>query len=115
MNKNLPQKYENNFFRKLFNKLKFLFFRKKYRENDDLSIDNTEEKENTQIRKDFIEQVKVDESIKDTEAEKKEFIEKLTDNPKLLEEFSSDRLEKILQYYLDENEKKRAILKRLSA
>ena len=115
MNKNLPQKYKNSFFRKLFYKIKFMFFGKKQIENASIQIDNTIKESDIQVKKDFIEQVKVDENIKDTESEKREFMKKLTDNPKLLEEFSSDRLEKILQYYLEENEKKRELLKKLSA
>lgn len=43
--------------------------------------------------------------------EKKEIMEKLAKHPELLENFSNDKLEKILQYYLDENEKKRKLLK----
>lgn len=39
------------------------------------------------------------------------FIKKLNNNPELLENFSNDRLEIILQYYLDENEKKKELLK----
>ena len=46
--------------------------------------------------------------------ERKEFMENLTNNPELLEKFSNDRLEKILQYYKDENAKKEALLKMLS-
>lgn len=33
-------------------------------------------------------------------------MENLTNNPELLENFSNDRLEKILQYYIDENARK---------
>ena len=42
-------------------------------------------------------------------------MQNLTENPELLKEFSNDRLEKILQYYLEENKKKREILKRLNS
>ena len=35
-------------------------------------------------------------------------------NPELLEKFSNDRLEKILQYYLNENEKKRKFIMKMN-
>ena len=42
-------------------------------------------------------------------------MQELTENPNLLKEFSNDRLEKILQYYLEENQQKREILKRMNS
>lgn len=42
---------------------------------------------------------------------KKKFMQNLTDNSEILEKFSNDRLEKTLQYYSDENEKKKCIKK----
>ena len=41
-------------------------------------------------------------------------MEQLKNNQELLEKFSNDRLKVILQYYLDENSKKREILKKIS-
>ena len=38
----------------------------------------------------------------------------IKNNQELLEKFSNDRLKVILQYYLDENSKKREILKKIS-
>ena len=61
----------------------------------------------------FTEQIKVGDDNKNIDYEKKKFMQNLTENPELLKEFSNDRLEKILQYYLEENRKKREILKRL--
>ena len=40
-------------------------------------------------------------------------MEHLKDNLQFLEYLSSDKLEKILQYYLEENKRKKEILKKL--
>ena len=48
------------------------------------------------------------------EYQKKRFMEQLKNNQELLEKFSNDRLKVILQYYLDENNKKRERLKKIS-
>ena len=48
------------------------------------------------------------------EYQKKQFMEQLKNNQELLEKFSNDRLKVILQYYLDENNKKRERLKKIS-
>ena len=42
-------------------------------------------------------------------------MQKLTDNPELLESFSTQRLEKILQWYKDDNERKSMYLKKLNS
>lgn len=100
MNKNLPKKY--NIFSNVLIKIRSIFlFNNK---------NNGKQMENRKITKEgFIEQIKIEEN---TEYEKKMFIKKLNNNPKLLENFSNDRLEIILQYYLDENEKKKELLKK---
>ena len=41
-------------------------------------------------------------------------MENLKNNQEMLENFSNERLRIILKYYLDENEKKREILKNMS-
>ena len=39
----------------------------------------------------------------------------LTDNPELLENFSTERLEKILQWYREDNERKSIYLKKIDS
>lgn len=112
MNKNLPQKYKESFFSKFINKLKSFFSRNK-EENKINDIKTF--KDESVVKKEMLFNLKVDIDTKvSTEYEKKLFMENLTNNPELLENFSNDRLEKILKYYLDENEKKRQLLKKLS-
>ena len=67
---------------------------------------------NIEARQNFVENLKVNE--KSPEQKKKEFIKRLEENPQLLQELSNDRLEKILQYYLEEIKRKRKILETLS-
>ena len=66
--------------------------------------------------KQFKNDIKIDiEKIEfNNEYQKKQFMEQLKNNQELLEKFSNDRLKVILQYYLDENNKKREILKKIS-
>lgn len=112
MNENLPQKYKKNFFSKFINKLKSFF--SKTKEEHKISVTETFKKDNA-MKKNIMSDLKVDVDSKvNTEYEKKSFMEKLTNNPELLENFSNDRLEKILQYYLNENEKKRQLLNKIS-
>lgn len=110
---NLLQKYKNSFFSKLLIKIK-LFFRKDV--NKELVINNREYKEDRIDNKDivFLEGLKVDINLKNNEYKKKEFMNRLKENPDILEKLSISRLELILQYYLDENEKKRKLLKKLT-
>lgn len=109
MTNNLPQKYKNNIFQKILQKIRKIFFAKKEK--------ISENKDNKKVleKASFINEIKVKELKADTEIERKKFIEKLTNNPDLLEEFSNERLEKILQYYKEENNKKRELLKKLIA
>ena len=115
MNENLPQKYRENFIIKFLKKIKKFFIKEKMEidTNDfDINIDDNlpKTKNNT-----MLEDIKVDiNSLKPTQYDRNMFMENLKNNPELLENFSNDRLEKILQYYLDENKKKREILKKLS-
>lgn len=63
----------------------------------------------------FIERIKIEKNLfRNKKSQKEDFMKNLEKNPKLLENFSNDRLKKILQYYLEENEKKREILKKLT-
>ncbi len=61
----------------------------------------------------FLEKVKIETELKNTKYEKEKFMEHLKDNLQFLEYLSSDKLEKILQYYLEENKRKKEILKKL--
>ena len=120
----LPQKYKNNIFQKIIQKIKAVFFYKeqnitqtmdKIEKNTEQTINIIETKQNTKDSvSDFAEQIKVENENKHIDYEKKKFMKRLTENPELLKKFSNDRLEKILQYYLEENEQKREMLKRMN-
>ena len=115
MNENLPQKYRHNIFRRFLSRLQSIFL---YKKKDDIGnqlISDFETKEKTKSKFVFSEEIKVETNGKNEEYERKQFIEKLTNNPDLLQDFSNERLEKILQIYLDENEEKRKTLKKLLA
>lgn len=122
MNEKLPEKYKNSFFDKFIQKIKSLFFRRKQKnkiiESNIENIDKTLEKAITSNK--LIDSLKVNDNgennvgIKDTEYEKKKFMKNLTYNPELLENFSTERLERILQWYKEENERKTKYLKKLS-
>lgn len=112
MSNNLPQKYKSNFFQNIIKKIKAVFFYKG--KNTEQTMNSIEKKQNKKEKGfNFTEQIKVGDDNKNIDYEKKKFMQNLTENPELLKEFSNDRLEKILQYYLEENRKKREILKRL--
>ncbi|MCI9063278.1 MAG: hypothetical protein HFJ17_01560 [Clostridia bacterium] len=64
------------------------------------------------IKENQLEDLKVNANINNI-TKKEEFMRNLADNSELLEHFSNDRLEIILEYYLNENQKKRVILERL--
>lgn len=113
MNEKLPQKYRNNIFRRFLNRLKLIFISKKKIDIGNEIINDLEIKEETKSKLAFAEEIKVETNEKNEEYERKQFMENLINNPILLQEFSNERLEKILQYYLEENEKKRKILKKL--
>ena len=95
--------------------LKSIFISKKKIDSGNLTTNNLEIKEETKSEIVFAEEIKVKTNDKNEEYDRKQFMENLINNPNLLQEFSNERLEKILQYYLDENEKKRKILKKLIA
>lgn len=100
----LPEKYKNNIFYKFFKKLKILFF-KKTSLKDNLNSDKM-----NQVEKSSLENLKVDVVVNTTEFQKKEFMKDLSEHPELLENFSNERLKIILQYYQEENERKRKLL-----
>ena len=112
MNENLPQKYKESFFHKFIKKIK-MFFSKTKEENkiENVSANNKIFEE----KNDIISSLKVNfDTNASREYKKKEFMKNLSDNPELLENFSNDKLKRILKYYLDENEKKRELLKKIS-
>jgi len=112
--KNLPQVYKNNIFVKLFIKFKSLFYNSIKNREEGQTVNDLKNEQSMQPQNDFMERVKVKECKKNIEYEKKRFFKKLAYNPELLENFSVDRLEKILKYYLEENNKKRELLKKLT-
>lgn len=124
MSDHLPQKYKNNIFQNIIKKIKAVFFYKEQNitqtmdtieKNTEQTINIIETKQNKKENmSNFTEQIKIENDNKNINYEKKKFMQGLTENPELLKEFSNDRLEKILQYYLEENEQKREILKRMS-
>ena len=124
MSDHLPQKYKNNIFQIIIKKIKAVFFYKEQNitqtmdtieKNTEQTINIIETKQNKKENmSNFTEQIKIENDNKNIDYEKKKFMQTLTENPELLKEFSNDRLEKILLYYLEENEQKREILKRMS-
>lgn len=110
MDKSLPQKVKNNIFHRFFSKIKSLFVKNAQKKSKvDNSIDDSTQKVNT------LNDLKVDLPIDTKKYKKNDLMKNLEEHPDLLDSFPNDKLEKILQYYLDENEKKRKLLKKLSA
>ena len=123
MNTNLPREYKQNIFSKMILKIKNFFFKNNnkkeiYQYNKE-SLEQKEEKNNLQNK--LIESLRVEYTNNDVinnynkDYEKRTFMKKLSDNPELLENFSIERLEKILQWYREENDLKRKKLKRLNS
>lgn len=122
MSENLPKKYKESFFGKFIQKIKWLFFeRKQKNEIIPPNIENISENSKKSIaQNELIESLRISANsnnpgTKDTEFEKKKFMKNLTDNPELLENFSTERLEKILQWYREENKRKSIYLKKLNS
>ena len=99
MSNNLPQIYNESIFKKEV--------------KEDIAIDNTSEQKE-KITNSFLKDIKIEDGMVDKEFEKKKIMDNLKDNLQLLEECSNEKLEKILKYYLEENEKKKKLLKKLS-
>lgn len=114
MGRNLPQKYNENLFHKIFNLLKRIWTGIKSPQNveikDKLFSNSNEEKRKVNE----MEYLKFELDVNNTDFAKNEFIKILSDKPELLGNFSVDRLVRILEYYKKENEKKRELLKKLS-
>ena len=111
MNSKLPAKQRNGIFYKIFLKINQIFRKNKYKTE---KVENNEVISNSNNQ--FKNNIKIDiENIEfNNEYQKQQFMEQLKNNQELLEKFSNDRLKVILQYYLDENSKKREILKKIS-
>ena len=109
MNNNLPIKQKNGFFYKIFMKIRQLFKRNKYA----LESNEIENGVNA-LSNQFKNNIKVDSVEFNNEYQKKRFMENLKNNQEMLENFSNERLKIILKYYLDENEKKKEILRKMN-
>lgn len=114
MSNNLPQIYKEKILKKFFNFIRNLISFKKKEIKEEIDIIGTSEKKEN-LKNDFLKDIIIEEGSVDKEIEKKKIMDNLKDNLQLLDDFSNERLEKILQYYLDENEKKKALLNKLSA
>lgn len=112
MSNNLPQKYKENIFKKFFKYIKNLFLFKKTEPKENIILFNKVSSDKTENSKtSFYDSLRIESAtLNDNEKNIN-----LKDNFQVLENYSNEKLEKILQYYLDENEKKRALLKKLSA
>ena len=110
MSEVLPKKYKENIFERFLNKIKNKLFKQNNAnvKKEDTKTITTKQKENS------LDSLKVNIKIDNTKFKQKEFIETISNNLQLLDNLSIDRLEKILEFVLEENEEKRKILKRLS-
>lgn len=115
MGENLPQKYKENIFRKLFSKLKGFFLKNTKEKKKDPAANIILKPEKENILNNKLEYLKVDIKFDDTEFKRKELMKNLSNNPDLLENFSNDKLEKILQWYLEENKKKKRMLQQVDS
>lgn len=114
MSNNLPQIYSENIFKKFLNYLRNLFSFKKIKVKEKITINNiSEHKEN--IKNNFLKDIKIEDGMVNKEVKNTKIMDNLKDSLQLLEECSNEKLEKILQYYLNENEAKKKILKKLSS
>ena len=111
MNSKLPAKQRNGIFYKIFLKINQIFRTNKYKTE---KVENNEviSNSNNQFKNDI--KIDIEEIEFNNEYQKKRFMEQLKNNQELLEKFSNDRSKVILQYYLDENNKKRERLKKIS-
>lgn len=112
-NNSLIKYKKENIFGKIFNKIK-MFFTKRDVANDIGVILDLKEKKSipNKGKNSFATNIIITNTINnnDINQKRKELMENLSKNPKLLEGFSTDRLEKILQWYKEENDKKRVSL-----
>lgn len=113
MSNNLPHIYSKNIFKKFINYLRNLFFFKKKHGKEGIAINEVSEKQEN-LKNNFLKDIKIDSDAIEEEVKKKRIMDNLKDNLQLLEEYSNEKLEKILQYYLKENEEKKNILRKLN-
>ena len=107
VNSNLPQKYNDGILKKFFNKIRSIFYKKKDTEIEEIQVVDDNNK-----NIDFRKQLEVKEFEKNPELEKKKLFDQASDNPEYMKSLPITKLKVILQYYLNENEKKRALIKR---
>ncbi len=134
INENLPKKYEGNFFSNLINKVKSFFYKNKESEknvNAEMAKDTTDNviteetsasqvyQEGTQSQsyinqtKSEVIEFKAETSENINPYEQKKFMDNLRKHPELLEKFSNDRLEVILEYYKAERQRLEIKLQKL--
>lgn len=115
MNKQLPVLYKENFFKKLINKIKLFFVSKNNCESNnitniepthDIDMNNIKLIEKNDIRNTFMNDIKVEKMSKSKEEKIKQLLKELKENPERLKEFSVDNLEKILEWYKEDNKNK---------
>lgn len=112
MNNLSLEKYKENFFRKCFNKIRNFFFRKDEIQTEEIS-ENIEEIHNLKPRGNSLDSLNNGIKFDNTKIKQKEFIKNLIDNPDLFEDLSTDRLEVVLEYILEENNRKKNLLAKL--
>ena len=112
MNENLPQKYKDGILNNIFRKLRYFFIGTKHGEETYQKADSSIEK--TKSKLNFLQDVKFETEVIDKKFQEKKLMEELKIRPELLENFSEEKLEEILQYYLEENKRKRELIRKLS-
>ena len=110
MNNNGIIEYKENFITKIKRIFKKLFERKEEQYNyvQQEPVNEIAEEKNERQR-DFIDHIKIDTKAVDSVADKKNFLEEIKGNEKVLNMLSIDRLKKLEKYYdsvIAENEKK---------
>ena len=109
----------NKFLKTILERLKGIFNRNKPKLLESSNMEPIETKKDIQDEENRIENkltyLKADVKVDNSKYEKEEFMKQLEENPALLENFSIDRLEIILNYYIDENKKRMDLLKKLES
>lgn len=114
MSNNLPTIYNENIFKRFFNYIRNMFSFKKKEVKEENVINETNEQQKN-LKNNFLKDMRIEDEVIDKDIKKKRIMDNLKDNLQLLEECSNEKLEKILQYYLEENDNKKKLLKKLSA
>lgn len=114
MNKLLPVDYKENLIKKLLKKIRNLFFRKseptkEIIEDNEIQLNkNIGQNENT-----FKSNIKVEPELYNGKIQQRTFIKQVYDKPELLDNLPMEKLEKILEYFQEENKMKRIQLNKL--